>query len=163
MNYKIRKATKDDENIIKELFYYSIYVPENAPPVSMSIVDLPELQKYYKDWGNTDDIAYLIENNSEIIAGIWLRLFDITNKGYGFVDDETPELAIAVKNKYRSNGLGTKLMSLLLNDPKVLEYNSISLSVDKSNRAVNLYLKYNFKIFAESNETYIMLKNEHVT
>ena len=27
---------------------------------------------------------------------------------------------------------------------QVLEYNSISLSVDKSNRAVNLYLKYKF-------------------
>ena len=76
----------------------------------------------------------------------WYRLFEETNQGYGFVDRETPELGIAIRPKYRQQGLGIGLMKAIIQQAKTDGYKAISLSVDPENQtAVRLYEKLGFE------------------
>jgi ribosomal protein S18 acetylase RimI-like enzyme len=87
-----------------------------------------------------------------------VRILDGEIKGYGNIDSETPELAIAVFKEYRRLGIGTGLMHNLID----LTFNSrgykqISLSVDKANYAVKMYQKLGFEIVEENEQDYLML------
>ena len=158
MNYKIRKTKYTDESILKEMLYHAIYVPAGSSPLCKTIVELPELAGYYIKWGKTGDTGIIAESENEIIAAIWIRLFNNSYQGYGFIDKNIPELSMSVITDYQGQGIGTKLLHELLNDDELADYKAISLSVDKTNRAVNLYKRFGFEIFNESKKSYIMIK-----
>jgi ribosomal protein S18 acetylase RimI-like enzyme len=159
MNYKIRKTDNSDELKIKEMLYYAMHVPAGSPALSKSIVDFPELSGYYKNWGKPDDTGLIAEDvNNAPIAAIWLRLFNGSFKGYGFIDDRIPELSMSVIPDYRGNGIGSRLLNELLNNSLIKRYNAISLSVDKTNRAVNLYYRFEFEVYAESDKSFTMIR-----
>jgi RimJ/RimL family protein N-acetyltransferase len=69
----------------------------------------------------------------------WISAENGEIKGFGNIDSETPELAIAIFNEYRHLGIGTGLLNNIID----LTFNSrgykqISLSVDKANYAVEM-------------------------
>lgn len=57
-------------------------------------------------------------------------------------------------------GLGTALMQALLKELTILGYKKLSLRVDKSNRAVNLYKNLNskYKVIKEQENDLLMVK-----
>lgn len=73
----------------------------------------------------------------------WLRLWTGENKGYDYVSDEVPELAIAVHPNHRGQGIGTQLLSELLRHAKS-HYPSVSLSIRAYNPALHLYRRTGF-------------------
>ena len=93
------------------------------------------------------------------MGAVWLRLLKGEAGGYGYVDDRTPELGIAVLPDYRGQGIGTRLLEQLLRD--ATSYDAISLSVSKGNPAINLYQKLEFRSVHEDDTSVIMLKNLH--
>lgn len=100
-------------------------------------------------------IAFLGEN-SRAIAAAWYRLFTASNQGYGYINDQTPELAIAVQPLYRGQGIGKVLMRELLQKAKLSLYSQISLSVDPQNPAVHLYQKLGFETVRISTTSLLM-------
>jgi hypothetical protein len=46
-------------------------------------------------------MAWVADAGSELAGAVWVRLFTSELKGFGYVDDRTPELSIAVKQEYR--------------------------------------------------------------
>ena len=80
-----------------------------------------------------------IENGFPVGAA-WYRLFTAERPGYGFVDEATPELAIAVVPSARGKGVGGALLDALLARAAEEGHAAISLSVDRTNaRAIELY------------------------
>jgi ribosomal protein S18 acetylase RimI-like enzyme len=77
-------------------------------------------------------------------------------KGYGNIDNKTPEFAISLFKEYRDCGIGTQLMREMLARLKAKDYKQASLSVEKGNYAVKMYQKLGFKIIAENEADYIM-------
>ena len=158
-NIDVRKATADDYPFLEEMLYASIHVPPGAELPPLSIIELPELQYYIKDWMKESDLGFIAELRGEKIGAAWARVAGNTPKGgYGFIDPATPELCFAVKEDYRNRGLGTALMQALFKELKVKGYQNISLSVSKSNQAVKLYKKLGFKLYKEQENDYLMLK-----
>ena len=158
MNIKIKDITKDNYNFLREMLYEALYIPESEKPLPKSIIDKPELFKYINNWGREGDIGLIAEYKRGMIGAIWARIFSKDQKGYGFIDEKTPEISMAVKKQYRNKGIGNKLMLKILDKIKSKGYNSISLSVDKRNKAVNFYKRFGFEIFKDLETLYIMKK-----
>ena len=76
---------------------------------------------------------------------------------YGHVDDETPSFAISLFKEYRGQGIGTRLMLMMLDLLKEKGYKRASLAVQKANYAVRMYKKVGFEIVDENEEEYIMV------
>ncbi len=76
---------------------------------------------------------------------------------YGHIDDATPSLAISLYKEYRHMGIGTKLMKQILHALAEEGYKQVSLSVQKMNYAVKMYLGVGFEIVNENTEEYIMV------
>ena len=77
--------------------------------------------------------------------------------GYGFVDDETPELAIAVVPSKRGHGIGDELLQELIAKAKAGGYGRLSLSVEPGNPARKLYERHGFEVVDEGAEAWTMV------
>ncbi len=158
MNIKLKNITKNNYNFLREMLYEAICVPESEKPLPKSIIYEPDLIKYINNWGREGDIGLIAEYKKEMIGAIWVSIFPEDQKGYGFIDEKTPEISMAVKRQYRNKGIGTKLMLSIIDKIKKQGYNAISLSVDKKNRALDLYNRFGFEIFEELETSYTMRK-----
>ncbi|NEQ22516.1 MAG: GNAT family N-acetyltransferase [Microcoleus sp. SIO2G3] len=146
MDYSIRLLRQDDEPFLWEMLYEAAHLGEEGATVQ-AVKKHPEIAKYVEGWGRVGDmgcVATLINSNQPIGAA-WLRLLTGDNKGYGYVNDATPELAIAVVPEHRGKGVGTQLLAHLLALAKD-SYPSVSLSTRATNPALHLYKRMGFKI-----------------
>jgi GNAT superfamily N-acetyltransferase len=73
------------------------------------------------------------------------RLFLESDKGFGFVAADVPELSIAVLEQARGQGVGSRLMERLIEQGRADGFRGLSLSVDPRNPAVRLYERLGFK------------------
>ncbi len=159
MNYEIRSLLPTDEPFLWEMLYQALYVPEGEPALSRDIIQLPEIARYVQGWGRSGDRGCLTINSQtgEPIGAVWVRLWVGDDRGYGYVDDETPELAIAVLPNYRNQGIGSALLSQFLTAiPKAL---SISLSVAETNPAWRLYDRFGFAIVGRDGSSLLMKRD----
>ncbi len=140
------------------MFYTALHVPEGAVPFPKSIIEEPHLAKYIANWGRPDDIALVAEQNGQLIGAVWCRLLKAAEKGYGYVDDQTPELSLAIDANFRNQGLGTQLMEKAFIALVEKGFSQVSLSVDQDNKAVNLYKRVGFEIVEELDTAFTMKK-----
>lgn len=152
MSYRIERIDGGSYDFLNEFLYEAIFIPEGVEKPPKSIIDKPELKLYIDGFGKKDDFCFAAYCNGEIIGAAWARIMN----DYGHIDDETPSLAISVKEPYRSRGIGTRLMRTLLSRLKDSGYRYVSLSVQKANYAADLYRKLGFEGVAESEEELIM-------
>src|SRR5204862_348168 len=90
------------------------------------------------------------------VGAAWYRLFTGEDAGFGFVDEQTPELAIAVVPSRRGRGYGGELLSALLDCARKDGFEAISLSVAKDNPARHLYENYGFEPVREDDGAVVM-------
>jgi ribosomal protein S18 acetylase RimI-like enzyme len=79
------------------------------------------------------------------------------DRGYGYVDAETPELSVAVLPEHRGRGIGTALVIRLLETARV-RYRAVSLSVARENPALRLYEQLGFEVVDRSGTSLTMRK-----
>jgi ribosomal protein S18 acetylase RimI-like enzyme len=168
LNYMIRSLLPTDEPFLWEMLYHALYVPEGEPALSREIIQLPEIARYVQGWGRSGGrsgdrgcLAIPVPggcaNESQTgqpIGAVWVRLWVGEEHGYGYIDDKTPELAIAVLPDYRNQGIGTALLTQFLSAiPTSL---SISLSVAETNPAWRLYDRFGFAIVSRDGSSMLM-------
>ena len=154
---KVRPIKKEEYSVLENFLYDAIFQPESSTPLTRDIIYKPELYQYIKDFGRADDCCLAAEYNGEIFGLVWARILAGPIRGYGNMDDKTPELAISVKQEYRHQGIGLRLMQEMLNLMRAKGYLQVSLSVDKDNYALLLYQKLDFQIIEEREEDYLMV------
>ena len=105
-------------------------------------------------WGRRDDRARRgLPGRSRLVPPLRRD-----RRGYGFVDERTPELAIAVVPNARGKGVGAALLGALLDRARAEGYETISLSVDRNNAgAIGLYERYGFERVGEEDDSVTML------
>ncbi len=157
---------------------YSRLVPYSAapwsrasrslPPRRLAIAPLRRLrlaitrpkQIVPKDFGkHPGDLCFVAVSDSVIVGAAWSRI----GCSYGKVDENTPKLAISIYPEYRRKGIGSRLLSTLLDNLAANDYHQVSLSVDKANFAVRLYRKLGFEAIEEREHDYLMLKRLEIT
>ena len=154
MNYSIRAIRQTEYPLLQDFLYEAIFVPEGTVPPDRSILLLPELQVYIADFGqHKDDLCFIAEVADQVAGAVWVR--DMPD--YGHVADGIPSFAISLYPQYRGRGIGTALMRHMLAALKQRGYQKASLSVQKANAAVRMYLRLGFEILEDHGEEYLML------
>jgi GNAT superfamily N-acetyltransferase len=106
--------------------------------------DLP-VSRYVDRWGRPGDTAVVGLEGATPVGAAWFRLYSSAEPGFGFVDEDTPELTIAVVPSRRHHGYGSELMNALLEKAREGGYPRLSLSVEADNPAIGLYEKSGFR------------------
>ena len=154
MDVTIRKIQKREYPLLDCFLYEAIFVPEGIEPPPKTIITSPELQVYVEHFGESkDDWGFVAEVDGKIVGAVWVRIMN----DYGHLDNKTPSLAISLYKEYRGFGIGTAMMKEILTLLKSHGYSRVSLSVQKANYAVKMYLKTGFEIVRENEEEYIMV------
>jgi ribosomal protein S18 acetylase RimI-like enzyme len=98
-----------------------------------------------KGWGRPGDTVLIAIDDGFPVGAAWYRLFRKGLPGYGFVDEETPELAIAVVPNRRGRGIGEALLGALCERARADGYAGLSLSVERGNPALlSFYEEHGF-------------------
>lgn len=141
-DYKIRALANADESILWTMLMYA------AHESSVEIVrGNPDLARYVRDWGRIGDLGFVAidpnTGNEHPIGAAWLRLFPSEDRGFGYVDEGIPELAIAVEPEHRGKGIGTQLLIQII-EVAIDLYPAISLSVRANNPVIRMYQRVGF-------------------
>lgn len=144
MDYAIRPLTHKDESIVWEMLQYAAHETSLE-----SVKKQPILARYAVGWGRVGDVGCVATKSTVPIGAAWLRLWPEADKGFGYIRDDIPELAIAVLPNYRGQGIGTQLLMQIL-DMAEGRFPAVSLSVRDTNRAVSLYERAGFIKVADS-------------
>jgi len=145
---------KQEFPLLEDFLYEAIFIPEGMEVPPRSVISLPELQTYIKDFGLLkDDFALVAEIEKQIVGAVWVRIIN----DYGHIDSSTPSLAISLYKDYRKHGIGIAMMKEMLNLLRNHGYKSVSLSVQKANYAAKMYQKLGFKIVNENKDEWIMI------
>lgn len=150
---------KKEHPFLEEMLYEALFVPPGKPKFPKSIIEQPEIGKYVENWdSNRYDIAVVATKERELVGAIWGRQFQNENKGYAYVDNKTPEISMAVKEKCRNLGIGTELLQQIEIAYSQMGVKTLSLSVDKLNQAKRLYKRAGYKIHKEKETSITMIK-----
>ena len=149
MHYSIRLLRKEDEPFLWEMLAQAAH-----EPTTQAVMEHPLIARYVKGWGRGGDLGFIaIESSGDKPVGAaWLRLWTGDDKGFGYVDDATPELSVAVLPEHRGKGIGTQLLVRLLEAAKA-SHASVSLNVRSDNPALRLYERLGFVKVEESEVT----------
>ncbi|WP_225986265.1 GNAT family N-acetyltransferase [Psychrobacillus glaciei] len=128
------------------------------PPLD-ELLYTDELKKYHQNWGRKGDKALIaVDNAGTPVGAVWYRLFRREERGYGYVNDDTPELGIAIKKEVRGKGLGTKLMHSIIGEARSNSFKALSLSVDGNNtNTIELYRTLGFEEVGREGTSITML------
>jgi ribosomal protein S18 acetylase RimI-like enzyme len=133
----IRPAGAQDLPFLRDMLRHAYYARWGSE------ADVP-LERYVAGWGRRGDDALVAIDEFQPVGAAWFRLFEADEPGYGFVDESTPELTIAIVPSRRGKGLGEQLLVSLLDRARDEGYARISLSVEADNPAIRLYEQHGF-------------------
>jgi ribosomal protein S18 acetylase RimI-like enzyme len=157
-NITIREIKPSEIYKLEDMLYEAIYQPDENNPIPRTVLKIPEVNAYIKDFGSRkDDHCLVVDSDEEIVGAVWVRIISGEIKGYGYIDEETPEFAISLFKEYRNQGIGSQLMSAMIEYLRENGYKQTTLNVKKENYAVKLYKKMGFEVIAEDEEDYLML------
>ena len=138
IDYIVRPATNNDGEIVWQMLKHASHQP------SIKVVKKqPLLARYGSNWGRYGDRGHVAEQNGCALGMAWLRIWLGKDKGFGYISDDIPELAIAVLPDHRGQGIGTNLLQQTLAMAKD-SFPAISLSVRSDNPVLRLYERIGF-------------------
>jgi GNAT superfamily N-acetyltransferase len=111
--------------------------------------------RYVQNWGRPGDAGVIALEGPHAYGAAWYRLFTADEPGFGFVDERTPELTIAVVPSRRGKGAGRELLEALLARAREEGYGAISLSATQEQ--VPYYRRFGFETVGESDHAVTML------
>lgn len=157
---KIREIHTTEHPFLHEMIREAIFFPD----LSKKAEKLAELERVLEGYfdafgGRYGDVAFVLVTESGLSGAVWVRVYTDANRSYGFVDGKTPELGIAIKEEWRSRGIGERLINAIIQKLSNDGFDQVSLSVDKRNPAMRLYERMGFGIFSETENSCTMVKS----
>lgn len=147
MEWEIRKAVKEDETRIKELFIemlQTIYSDKKVEGYEDGYLD--------KFFDNHEDWICVAKANGLVVAYLSIEVHH-ERENYIYLDD------LSVSEKYRCKGIGTKLIKTAEKFAKETDISTVVFHVEKSNRlAFKLYERLGYSIMNDEGTRFRMIK-----
>lgn len=156
-DYIIREIKPSEIPLLADFLYEAIFQPDEQNRLPRDVIKQPELQVYIENFGGADDHCLVAECDDKIVGAVWTRIIAGAVRGFGNVDDETPEFAISLYPEYRNSGIGTALMKQMLQHLTIKGYRQVSLAVQKDNYALKMYQAVGFFVIDELEQEYLMI------
>jgi ribosomal protein S18 acetylase RimI-like enzyme len=140
----IRELTADDVEEVKWALYAALaWSPDRELPPAEQTLAHPEAARYHRYWGRPGDLGVVATMDGDLVGVAYCRLFTADDHGHGYFDDETPEIAVAVCDRYRGRGFGERLLNERV--ARQAGFARLSLSVDTANPAIRLYSRLGYR------------------
>lgn len=150
---EIRDLRPDETPFLQEMLYAALaWRPDVELPPREWVMEHPQVAPFHTDWGRPGDTGLVAEEDGTALGLAWYRFFTEAEHGEGFVDEQTPEVAIAVVDGRRGSGIGRALMEAIHNRAREQGVRRISLSVDPENPAKRLYSRLGYVDLAPDDE-----------
>jgi ribosomal protein S18 acetylase RimI-like enzyme len=141
------------------LYEAATWRPGSLRPSVEEVLSDPEVAVYISGWGRPGDEGLIAEAAAgEPVGAAWYRLFSQDAHGFGFVNEATPEVTIAVREAFRGRGIGTALLDGLIACARRRGLPALSLSVEPDNPAVHLYERTAFRV-VQSGKALTMIRD----
>ena len=152
MQIVVREAEAGDEGFLWRMLLEAAHAGDEVDGVE-ALRQVPELARYVEGWGRPSDLGVVAtDGDGEPVGAAWVRMLVGEDAAYGYVDDTTPELAIAVDPQRTGDGIGSQLLKRLLLDAARM-FPAVSLSVRADNPARRLYERFGFQPVADRGHT----------
>ncbi|MDX6466142.1 MAG: hypothetical protein QOI27_1182 [Gaiellaceae bacterium] len=148
----IRKGSPADVPFMRSMLPHAYGWHVNALDASIP------LTRYVENWGRDGDVAVIAHETGNRVGAAWFRVFSASEPGYGFVDEQTPELSISVVPSRRKHGVGQELLDALLEKARAEGHTQVSLSVEQDSAAVGFYERNGFTAAGESEGGLVMVR-----
>ena len=147
--YTIRAARATDATFLESMLVETVnWLPARNWSREKIMAD-PEVAHYVQGWPRPTDLGVVaVDDKGEPVGAAWLRTFDATDPGYGFVAADIPELGIAVTASWRGRGVGSTLLRAVQEQAWRAGITTISLSVERANPAMRLYISAGYRTVA---------------
>src|SRR5919199_5518080 len=111
MSYAIRPTLEKDVPFLWDMLAYAAHLDEDGPAAPLVSED-PFLQRYVHGWGRPTDLGFVAVDPStgKAVGAAWVRLLIGAEQTPSYVDEQTPELALAVHPAYCRHGAGNQLL-----------------------------------------------------
>jgi GNAT superfamily N-acetyltransferase len=149
----IRRGNRQDVRFLKDMLRHAFYWRSGGA------VEDASLWRYVAGWGRRGDAAVIALEGGFPVGAAWYRLFAQNEPGFGFVDEQTPEVAIAVVPSRRGHGVGSELMEALIELAREQGYNGLSLSVADQSPAMHVFEKEGFQKVEQTDHSWTMRLN----
>ena len=143
----LRPVDQQDVRFLRDMLRHAYYWRMGDP-------DLP-VYRYVKNWGRRGDTGVIASDGPNASAPRGTGSSRPRRPGYGFVDEETPELTIAVVPSKRGHGIGAELLEALLEQARADGFSRISLSVEPGQ--TGFYEQHGFREVRREDGTVTML------
>jgi ribosomal protein S18 acetylase RimI-like enzyme len=154
----LRAVAPDDVEHLQRALYDAIaWNPERELPPYDVVIAHPEVERYHRDWGRSGDIGVIAEVEGAVAGVAFCRLFTARDHGEGYVDERTPEVAVAVAEEHRGAGIGGRLLRELADAAQAAGFERLSLSVDAANPARRLYERLGYRELSVADGDVLML------
>jgi GNAT superfamily N-acetyltransferase/DNA-binding transcriptional ArsR family regulator len=142
----IRDMRHGEIGFLKEMLYAALAwrAGVELPPIEWVLAH-PQVSVFHEGWGRAGDTALLAELDGRPVGLVWYRRFTGAVHGEGFVDEATPELAIAIVDGFRGRGIGRRLLVAAHERARADGLARLSLSVDAENPARHLYASVGYR------------------
>jgi len=138
VSVRVRPAGQADDGFLAEMLVAACWRWDGPVGDVQSVLARPELAHYVSGWPRPGDLGVVAEDGQPVGAA-WLRLLPEHDRGYGFVDAETPELSIGVVPTHRGRGIGSLLLKALIVSARAQHHEALSLSVEPDDPVRRLY------------------------
>ena len=156
MNLELYFLRSSEQKIVNDMLYYAQRVDESDKTVS----DFSHLSIYNEFYGLTPkDLGLYAMVDAEVAGAVWSRRLSDYHHSNAFVDNDTPVLNIAVKPKFRNQGVATAMMKQFLEEASTL-YKSVSVSVVNQQRKIDFFKKFGFETLPNSSHFHYVSQEE---
>lgn len=136
----IRPAVQADLEILWDFLAMAAYEP-NAAAAKV----VPVVAAHLLGWQRLQDFGFIAERNGAAIGAAWARQFSSDEEPALYIDEQTPEVSIAVREQARGQGVGQMLLRALIAEAGRRGV-GLCLNVRHDNPALRLYERVGFQV-----------------
>lgn len=141
---EFRPLTSEDQEQLWNWFHIALWDPPPAGLRPREVLQNPSVRIYVENWGQPGDVGVVKVLDGTDIGACWMRLLP-PGVGLASVDEDTPQLGIALLPEHQHKGHGVNLLRAALAAARSAGYRQVSLTVHPENPAIALYERCGFK------------------